>query len=129
MGVWLVSDLNKLDALLCKMHSKVLLVLMVPRLDMCRSISLRWLLGLRKLRSSKKVEILQVVIALRVGYQKTFFLSWRKETFFFVIFTMKFSSSALSYLYVHSTFNFAIRFLYFWILTQIKHQKSNTWIL
>ena len=33
-----VLDLSKLDALLHKIHSKVFLVLRVPRLNMCRSI-------------------------------------------------------------------------------------------
>ena len=40
MEVGLVSGLSKLEALLYKMYSKALLVLMVPRLDMCKSISL-----------------------------------------------------------------------------------------
>ena len=96
---------------------------------------IRWLLGLRKLRSSKKVEILQVVLVLRVGsWKKRVFLKWRKETaffflvFLFVIFTMKLSSTASSYLNAHSTLNFARTFIFLNINT-IKHQKSKTWIL
>ena len=65
---------------------------------------LRWLLGLRKLRSSKMVEILKFIIVLRVGSWKNVFLSWRKGTFFF---TKKSSSTALSYLNAHLTLNFA----------------------
>ena len=52
--------------------------------------NLRWLLGFRKLRSSRKVEILQFVLALRVASRKkTLSFSWRKETAFFpLIFTI-----------------------------------------
>ena len=44
--------------------------------------------------------------------------------FFFLIFTMKLSSTALSYFNAHSTLNIARIFLYFQTLTQIKHQRS-----
>ena len=43
----------------------------------------RWLLGLRKPRSSRKVEILQIVLVLQVAlWKKRYFLFWRKKTAF-----------------------------------------------
>ena len=81
----------------------------------------RWLLGFRKVRSSKEVEILHVVLVLRVP-------SW-KSAVFSLMFTMKLSSAVLSNLDAHSTLNFARTFLYFETLTQIKHQRSKIWIL
>ena len=44
---------------------------------------LRWLLGLRKLRSSKKAEILQVVLVLRVA---SFFIMGKRNGVFFPYF-------------------------------------------
>ena len=49
---------------------------------------LRWLLGLRKLRSSKKVEILQVTRFARCIMKKHYFLSRRKETAFFSLLSL-----------------------------------------
>ena len=91
----------------------------------------RWLPGLRKLRSSKKFEILQVVLILRDASWKSiiFYQGGKKWRFFFLIFTMKLSSTALSYFNAHSTLNIARIFLYFQTLTQIKHQRSKIWIL
>ena len=71
--------------------------------------NLSWLLGLISIVLD--LEIFQVVLVLRVGSRKKF-LSSRKEHFF-VIFTMKLLSTALSYLNAHSTLNFARTFVYF----------------
>ena len=74
---------------------------------------LMWLLELRKLRSSKKVEILQDVLILQVAsWYSFFFYEEKKWDMFFPIFTITFSIS-LSYLVVHSTLNFAKTVLYF----------------
>ena len=43
---------------------------------------LRWCLWLRKLRSSKKVKILQDALVLQAASWKKNFLSWRKEMLF-----------------------------------------------
>ena len=46
-------------------------------------MKLKWLLGFRKLRSSKKVEILQVTVVLRVvSWKKKFFHGTKKRRFF-----------------------------------------------
>ena len=75
---------------------------------------LRWLLGLSKLMSPKKVEILQVVIVLRVASWKiTIFIMEERTVFFLHIFTIKLSSTSLSYLDAHSTLNFFRTFLIF----------------
>ena len=71
--------------------------------------NLSWLLRLISILLD--LEIFQVVLVLRVGSRKKF-LSSRKEHFF-VIFTMKLLSTALSYLNAHSTLNFARTFVYF----------------
>ena len=48
---------------------------------------LRWLSWFRKLRSSKKIDILQVALVLRVASWKSIILfSWREETVFFPYF-------------------------------------------
>ena len=77
---------------------------------------LRWLLGFRKLRSSKKVKVLQVAIVClqvcKLHHEKPFFLGGNKQHFL-LLFTMKLSSAALSYLNPHSTLNFAQTFSYF----------------
>ena len=68
---------------------------------------LRWLSWFRKLRSSKKIDILQVALVLRVASWKAlFFFHGGKKRCFSLIFFMKLSSAALSYLNAHSTFNF-----------------------
>ena len=74
---------------------------------------LKWLLGLRKLRSSKKVEILQVVLGLRVVSWKNIFYHGGEKRRFFLIFTMKLSFAALKYSNAHSTLDFARTVLYF----------------
>ena len=48
--------------------------------------NLKWLLGFKKLKSTKKVEILLVALVLRVASWKNFFFSWRKEMAFFPYF-------------------------------------------
>ena len=65
--------------------------------------------------------------SLQVPSWKNFFMKER-NSFFFLIFTMKVSSAALSYLNAHSTLNFARTFLYS-STTLIKHQRSKIWIL
>ena len=73
---------------------------------------LRWVLGFRKLRSSKKVETIASCSILRVvSWKKN---SWNKETAFFpLIFTMELSSAALSYVNEYLTLNFTGTFEYF----------------
>ena len=91
--------------------------------------TLRWLLGLRKLRPSKKVECLQVGLVLQVASWKNTFIMADRNGVFLVTFTMKLSSTVLSYLNAHSTLNFAGTFLYFLTLTHIKYQRSKISIL
>ena len=90
---------------------------------------LRWLLRFRKLKSSKKVKILECAIVClqvwKLHHEKHFFME-EINSFFLLIFTMKLSSAALSYLNAHLTLNFAQTFLY---LTLIKYQRSRIWIL
>ena len=90
----------------------------------------RWLPGLRKLRSSKKFEILQVVLILRdASWKSIIFYQGGRNGVFFSYFDYEISSTALSYFNAHSTLNIARIFLYFQTLTQIKHQRSKIWIL
>ena len=49
---------------------------------------LRCLLGLRKLRSSKKAEIVKLFLFCQLDHEKKFFLTWRKETAFFLLFSL-----------------------------------------
>ena len=88
-------------------------------LGICRhSLLIRWLPRLRKLKSSKKVESLQVALALRVASWKNIvFYDGGKKRRFFIIFTSKLSSAALNYLNAHSTLNF--------IKTLTQNQTSN----
>ena len=65
-------------------------------------VALRWLLGFRKLRFSKKVELLQVVLVLRVSSWKNILLE-RKERPLFPIFSLW---NYLLNLNVHSTLKF-----------------------
>ena len=82
---------------------------------------LRWLQELRKLRSSKKVEICHVIFVLRVESYIIFYHG-RKKRHFFLIFTMKLSPAALSYLNPHCI-QLQILLEHFYIF---KHQqKSN----
>ena len=54
----------------------------------CIFTPLRWLLGYRKLRSSKKVAILEAALVLQVAvWKKKFFMEERKNAFF-LIFTI-----------------------------------------
>ena len=76
-------------------------------------LMLRWLLGLRKLRFSEKIETLQIGLILRVAWwENIFYYGWKKQRFF-LIFTMELFSTALSYLTAQSTLNFTWTFLYF----------------
>ena len=84
-----------------------------------------WLLGMRKLRSSKKVEILQVVLALRVvPWKKVIFITEERNCIFSLVFTMKLFSTALSYLTAHSTLNFPWTFLYLLYIITTKTSKK-----
>ena len=83
-----------------------------PFLDLYQK--LKWLLGLRKLRALKKVEILQIGLILRiVWWENIIFYYERKKQRFFLIFTMKLFSTALSYLTAQSTLSFTWTSLYF----------------
>ena len=63
---------------------------------------LRWFLGLRKLRSSGQIEILQIGLI----YEKTLFSIMDERNVFFLIFTMELFSAALSDLTTQSALNF-----------------------
>ena len=68
-----------------------------------RQFYFRWLLGLRKLRSSEKVEIFQIGITLWVALWKNIiFYFGRKNS----VFSMILFSTAISYLTTYSTLNF-----------------------
>ena len=88
--------------------------------------NLRWLLGFKKLKSTKKVEILLVALVLRVASWKNFFFHGGKRWLFFLIFTMKLSSAGLSYLSAHSISNFAMTFLN---ISTIQTSKEQVFIL
>ena len=89
--------------------------------------NLKWLLGFKKLKSTKKVEILLVALVLRVASWKNFFFfHGEKRWRFFLIFNMKLSSAGLSYLSAHSISNFAITFLN---ISTIQTSKEQVWIL
>ena len=75
-------------------------------------LHLRWLLGLRKPRSSKKIEILQAVLVLRIASWKRFSYYGGKKQHCFLISAIKLYSAALSYLNAHSTLNLGTTFLY-----------------
>ena len=61
------------------------------------NVTLRWLVGFRKLRSSKKVKILQVVLFSQVASWKNiiFFHGGKEWHFFFLIFNMIFCCAEL----------------------------------
>ena len=88
--------------------------------------SLRWLLGFKKSKSTKKVVILLVDLVLRVASWKNIFFHGGKRWRFFLIFTMKLSSAGLSYLSAHSISNFAITFLN---ISTTPTSKEQVWIL
>ena len=90
-----------------------------------------WPLGFRKLKSPKVFQVVFVCLQVCKLYheKENFFFMEERNCVFFLIFTMKLSSAALSYLKVHPTLNFARTFLYFQTLTLIKHQRSKVWIL
>ena len=75
--------------------------------------NLRWLVGLGKLRSSKKIEIFQIGLLLPVVQWKKSFYHGQKKQHFFLIFTMELFSTALSYLTAQPTLNFTWASLYF----------------
>ena len=87
------------QCLLCEVtcqNQKVILLLFiahqVSHVMNLKTFCLRWLLGFRKLRSSKKSEILQVVLVLRVA-------SWKSIIFFIEESNVAFSLfSLLNYL-------------------------------
>ena len=78
------------------------------------TLLLTWLLGLRKPRSSEKIEILQIGLILRVTWWENiiFYYGWKKQRFF-LIFIMELFSTGLSYLTAQSTLNFTLTSLYF----------------
>ena len=83
---------------------------------------LRWLLGLRKLRSSEKVEILQIRLILRVPWwENIIFYYGRKKQRFFFIFTMELFSTALSYL-----FDCAVNFEFYFNIIFLNINKNQT---
>ena len=79
----------------------------------------------RKLRSSKQVEILQVALVLRITSWKNIIFHGRKKRRFFLIFSMKSSSTAPSYL--NDTLNVTRTFLHF--LNINTNQTSKEWDL
>ena len=91
--------------------------------------NLRWLLALRKLRSSKKVEILQIRLILRVAKWKNiiFYYGWKKQRFFH-IFTNEIIFYSAELLICAVNFKFYLNIFIFLNVTQIKHQRSNIWI-
>ena len=74
-------------------------------------LHLRWLLGLRKPRSSGNSKFWKLFLFCKLHHEKTFFYHGGKKRCFFLISTMKLSSTSLSYLNVHSALNFARTFL------------------
>ena len=90
------------------------------------------LVNLQVAPSVGKTEVIKKLCKLFFGmhHEKTsFFIMEERNGVFVLIFTMKLSSTALNYLNVHSTLNFARTFFYFQTLTQIKYQRSKLWVL
>ena len=84
--------------------------------------------------SVEKTEVIKnfckLILFFGLHHEKTsFFIMEERSGVFFLIFTMKLSSTTLNYLNAHSTLNFARTFFYFQTLTQSKHQRSKFWVL
>ena len=75
----------QLNVLNCFCDSKLIYVVFNDLLTWSSRCCLRWLLGFRKLRYSKRFDSLQVVLVLRVASWKNIF-SWRKKAAFFPYF-------------------------------------------
>ena len=95
----------------------------------CETFRWRWLLGLRWLRSSKKSEILQIRLILRVAKWKNItFYYGRKKQGCFLVFTDEICFYSVELFFCAVNFKFYLNIFIFLNITQIKHQRSNIWI-
>ena len=80
---------------------------------------LRWFLGLRKLRPSKKLKFCKSYLFCELHHEKWIFYYGGKKGRSFLICIMELFSAALSYLNALSTLNFSRNFFYVKAWTQI----------